>query len=103
HPGGPWRLAGYCFGTIVAFELAQRLVDAGETVELVALFNGPSPAWIKRWAWYGNQPGWRARHGQPPPLGPEERLAKRRRRRRKRVVSVLVRVPLAIVQPRRIV
>ena len=24
-PSGPWLLAGYCFGTIVAFEMAQRL------------------------------------------------------------------------------
>jgi amino acid adenylation domain-containing protein len=65
HPGGPWRLAGYCFGTIVAFELAQRLRAAGEEVELVAMFNGPSPAWIKQWGWYGNQPSIRAKRPRP--------------------------------------
>ncbi len=25
HPGGPWRIGGYCFGSLVAFELAERL------------------------------------------------------------------------------
>src|SRR5205807_6894315 len=85
HPEGPWRLAGYCFGTIVAFELAQRLVAAGETVELVAMFNGPSPAWIKRWGWYGNQPGWRSRHGMAPPPTEQQR---RRYRRREKLISV---------------
>jgi amino acid adenylation domain-containing protein len=57
---GPWYLAGYCFGTIVAFEIAQRLVAEGEEVRLLAMFNGPSPIWIKRWGWYGNQPSKRA-------------------------------------------
>jgi amino acid adenylation domain-containing protein len=59
HTGGPWLIAGYCFGTIVAFEIAQRLVAEGEDVQMVALFNGPSPAWIHKWSWYGNQPSHR--------------------------------------------
>jgi hypothetical protein len=29
-------------------------------VRLLAMFNGPSPIWIKRWGWYGNQPSKRA-------------------------------------------
>jgi aspartate racemase len=44
---GPYFLAGYCFGTIVAFEMAQSLLRSGEDVELLAMFNGPSPAWIR--------------------------------------------------------
>jgi amino acid adenylation domain-containing protein len=60
-PNGPWYLAGYCFGSIVAFELGQRLRAAGEDVRMVAVFNGPSPAWIKQWGWYGNQPSLRAK------------------------------------------
>jgi amino acid adenylation domain-containing protein len=34
---GPYRLAGYCNGGLVAYEIARRLREAGETVELVAL------------------------------------------------------------------
>jgi hypothetical protein len=66
HPGGPWRLSGYCFGAIVAFEMAQQLLAAGEEVELLASFNGPSPTWIRKWGWYGNQPSQRAKHGTTP-------------------------------------
>jgi amino acid adenylation domain-containing protein len=67
HPGGPWRIAGYCFGTIVAFEIASVLLAEGEHVELLAFFNGPSPQWIRRWRWYGNQPSWLARHPRAAP------------------------------------
>ncbi len=41
RPQGPYLLGGYCFGGIVAYEMARRLTEAGETVELVALFNAP--------------------------------------------------------------
>jgi amino acid adenylation domain-containing protein len=61
QPHGPYYLAGYCFGTLVAFEMAHRLVSAGEEVAMVAMFNGPSPAWIRRWNWYGAQPSQRDR------------------------------------------
>jgi amino acid adenylation domain-containing protein len=44
---GPYYIAGYCFGTIVAFEMAHQLRSAGEEVALVAMFNGPSPPYIK--------------------------------------------------------
>ncbi len=37
RPEGPYALGGYSFGGIVAFEMAQQLTRAGETVELVAL------------------------------------------------------------------
>ena len=37
QPRGPYRLAGYCNGGLVAYETARRLRDAGETVELLAL------------------------------------------------------------------
>jgi len=33
QPRGPYRLAGNCNGGLVAFEMARRLVEAGETVE----------------------------------------------------------------------
>ena len=101
HPGGPWRLAGYCFGTIVAFELAQRLVAAGETVELLMMFNGPSPIWIRKWSWYGNQPSWRARQGQAPVPSAEERQAIRRRTKLIKLATMPLRVPRALLHPRR--
>ncbi|HEX3693503.1 MAG TPA: non-ribosomal peptide synthetase, partial [Solirubrobacteraceae bacterium] len=74
HPDGPWLLAGYCFGAIVAFELAQRLQAQGEDVRMVALFNGPSPAWIGRWGWFGNQPSLRAQRPRPPRMTGRQRL-----------------------------
>ncbi len=96
-PSGPWYLAGYCFGTIVAFELAQRLRAAGEDVRLVAMFNGPSPSWIARWNWYGNQPSWRARNPRPatPPVTGS--------RRRRQLERVLTRMKRAIREPRRFI
>jgi amino acid adenylation domain-containing protein len=41
QPGGPYYLGGYCFGGIVAFEMAQQLRRAGEQAALVALFTAP--------------------------------------------------------------
>jgi amino acid adenylation domain-containing protein len=60
QPHGPYHFAGYCFGALVAFEMAQRMLAEGETVVLLATFNGPSPIWIRRWGWFGNQPSVRA-------------------------------------------
>ena len=79
QPAGPYYLAGYCFGTIVAFDMAQTLRRAGEEVELLAMFNGPSPAWIKKWGWFGNQPS----HRKPG----AERAEDRRRSARKSCAS----------------
>ncbi len=97
-PKGPWYLAGYCFGTIVAFELAQKLTAAGEDVRLVAMFNGPSPSWIKRWNWYGNQPSFRARN--PRPAAPVETKVQRRQ---SRIKNILIRLKRAIRDPRRFI
>jgi amino acid adenylation domain-containing protein len=48
QPAGPYLLGGYCFGGIVAFEMAQRLREQGEEVGLLVLFNAPSPPYIRR-------------------------------------------------------
>jgi thioesterase domain-containing protein len=37
QPVGPYRIGGYCFGGIVAFEMAQQLTDAGEQIERLVL------------------------------------------------------------------
>jgi len=42
HPAGPYLLAGYCFGGLVAFEMARRLTASGEPVALLALVNAPN-------------------------------------------------------------
>jgi thioesterase domain-containing protein len=76
HPGGPWRLSGYCFGGIVAFEMAHQLLAAGEEVELLAIFNGPSPSWIRKWVWYGNQPSQLAKRPRTPPVTKSQRVAR---------------------------
>ena len=41
QPHGPYRIGGYCFGGLVAFEMAQQLRARAETVDLVALFSAP--------------------------------------------------------------
>ena len=39
QPHGPYALAGYSFGGLVAFEMARRLRSGGEQVELLALLD----------------------------------------------------------------
>ncbi len=38
---GPYYIGGYCFGGLVAFEMAQQLLRAGQKAEVVAMFNAP--------------------------------------------------------------
>jgi amino acid adenylation domain-containing protein len=40
---GPYRLGGYSFGGLLAFEMAQQLRAAGETVELLFLLDPTAP------------------------------------------------------------
>jgi len=42
QPHGPYQLAGYCMGGLVAFEVAHLLVAAGERVELVVMIDAPT-------------------------------------------------------------
>jgi aspartate racemase len=37
QPAGPYRLGGYCNGGLVAYEIAQRLAEAGERVDSLIL------------------------------------------------------------------
>jgi amino acid adenylation domain-containing protein len=41
QPSGPYFLGGYCFGGLVAFEMAQQLQQQGQQAALVALFSAP--------------------------------------------------------------
>jgi acetoacetyl-CoA synthetase len=39
QPHGPYALAGFSMGGLIAFEIAQQLLQSGETVELLALLD----------------------------------------------------------------
>lgn len=41
QPNGPYAVAGYSYGGVVAFEIAKALEAAGERVEFVGIFNLP--------------------------------------------------------------
>lgn len=43
----PWRLGGYCFGGVLAFEAARQFLEAGDEVRLVILFDTPTPGYPK--------------------------------------------------------
>ena len=43
HPGGPWRLAGYCFGALPAFEIANQLVARGRAGGAPRVLQWPEP------------------------------------------------------------
>jgi amino acid adenylation domain-containing protein len=43
QPKGPYLLAGYCSGALIAFEMARQLQAQGETVDLLALCDSLAP------------------------------------------------------------
>lgn len=43
QPNGPYFLAGFCMGGMVAFEMAQQLISQGEKVALLALVQASMP------------------------------------------------------------
>ncbi|HZV36755.1 MAG TPA: amino acid adenylation domain-containing protein, partial [Verrucomicrobiae bacterium] len=53
QPKGPYHLGGYCFGGIVAYEMARQLETAGEKVAMLAMLNSAPPNssyWRFRWS-----------------------------------------------------
>jgi len=54
NPEGPYLLAGYCYGGIIAYEMAHQLRALGKEVKMLALFEtyagliSPSSKWIER-------------------------------------------------------
>lgn len=44
QPEGPYQLGGWSMGGLIAFEMAQQLVEAGEQVALLAVIDTPLPA-----------------------------------------------------------
>jgi amino acid adenylation domain-containing protein len=47
QPSGPYFLGGHCFGSFIAFEMAQQLVAMGQKVALLALFESNGPNTVK--------------------------------------------------------
>jgi thioesterase domain-containing protein/acyl carrier protein len=92
QPRGPYHLGGYCFGGIVAYELAQQLRRAGEDVAVVALFNGAGPAYLRR---YGS----RISRRPQAPRRPELPMQRRVRVLRGRVRRGRVRLHLRLGRP----
>jgi len=48
QPDGPYHLGGYCFGGVVAFEMARQLEEQGIRVGLLAAIELPPPRGYKR-------------------------------------------------------
>ena len=48
QPSGPYWIAGYSFGGVLAYELATRLVAAGESVAWLGLLDTPFPGVLAR-------------------------------------------------------
>jgi amino acid adenylation domain-containing protein len=46
QPVGPYRIGGWSMGGVIAFEMAQRLRQAGEDVSLLAILDIPAPGGI---------------------------------------------------------
>ncbi len=46
---GPYFLAGYCFGGMIAYEMARLLKTQGQEVALLVMFNTPAPGSLKWW------------------------------------------------------
>ena len=43
QPTGPYYLGGYCFGGVVAYEIARQLCEAGDEVAFLVLINSAPP------------------------------------------------------------
>jgi len=47
QPAGPYRVAGWSFGGVLAYEVAAQLVAQGETVEFVGMLDTYPPAYFR--------------------------------------------------------
>lgn len=55
QPRGPYRLVGYSFAGLVAYELAQMLRAQGEEVRFLALLDAALPEWSMGWRYRWSQ------------------------------------------------
>lgn len=47
QPAGPYRIAGYSFGGLVAYEMAAQLSERGEQIAMLAIFDTANPAYYR--------------------------------------------------------
>lgn len=47
QPHGPYRLGGYSFGGLLAYEIASQLLAAGEEVGMLAIFDTANPVYYR--------------------------------------------------------
>jgi thioesterase domain-containing protein/acyl carrier protein len=47
QPKGPYYLSGFCFGGLVAYEMARFLTSQNEDVALLAIFDSPAPGSLR--------------------------------------------------------
>ncbi|MDE9558209.1 hypothetical protein KKJ06_23295, partial [Xenorhabdus bovienii] len=47
RPEGPYRIYGYSSGGVLAYAIAQQLLNAGETVDFLGLIDTPAPHHLK--------------------------------------------------------
>jgi amino acid adenylation domain-containing protein len=83
QPAGPYWLGGYCFGGIIAYEMAQQLRRQGEEIAGLVLFNAPSPVYSRRGTSL-------ALRGESNPSGHVNRLAKLNLRGKKKKFTYLL-------------
>lgn len=43
QPQGPYHFAAWCFGGVIAYEMSRQLIEAGETVALLTMFDTRAP------------------------------------------------------------
>jgi thioesterase domain-containing protein len=57
QPTGPYRLAGFSIGGLIAYDLARSLRELGESIEWLGLLDAAPPSWLsqlsKRERWVG--------------------------------------------------
>jgi acyl-CoA synthetase (AMP-forming)/AMP-acid ligase II/thioesterase domain-containing protein len=65
QPRGPFHLAGFSFGGLVAFEMAQQLRREGEAVDLVAVIDTYAPGSLRfrAWRWFTHHLRQSLKHG----------------------------------------
>jgi amino acid adenylation domain-containing protein len=53
QPKGPYSVGGFCFGGVIAYEMARQLAQSGETLNIVALIESVPPHVDEqtRWTW----------------------------------------------------
>ncbi len=79
QPEGPYRVLGYSFAGIVAYEVAQQLVAAGQEVRFLGMVDAFLPEWTLGWRYRLSQVG---RLASSPPRAVAAFVARRWREKR---------------------